>query len=295
MSKKSQYNMKHPTDDMLLAYVRQQHALWPSDIREHVALCPMCSERCAEFKVIGNTLEVWAHSSAVDPSYATVSNRVMHTLYEPKAASVERMRHIISRVRGVLPVALVLVLLCAILLTGLVGVKIAGNVANSHKLQPVQKVPQHPTATQRVPIATLEPMPTVTSVPVGPVPTTTVAPGNGGLTATPTPQSGPSIAVNTPCTTVIDVIENQLHVCGTRFTPGTTVTIDYHIGTKSKKQTVQVGDDGTFIDVLYIHSCKDVPDAVYVQSSANPPETAQIAKNITFGTCQSFGKLRKLK
>lgn len=290
--------MIHLPDDMLLAYVRrQQRELWTSKMQEHVDLCPVCRGRCAEFQMAGDVLESWAHSSSVDTRYAVVSNRVMRRLYEPRATPVERMRRGISRVRVVLPIVVVVGLLFAVLLIGL-RVNMAGNVATPPKMGPPKPpiVVQQPTATPSKPTPTLGPInPIVTSVPSGPVVTTTVVAGGSNPTATSTSQSGPSIEVNDPCTTAIDVIENKLHVCGNNFTPNTTVTIYYHIGTSSKKHTAQVGADGTFNDMLYIQSCNDVPGSVYVQNSANPSETAQIAKNITFGTCQGFGKLKKSK
>ena len=291
--------MIHLTDDILLAYVRrQQRNLWTAQMQEHLDLCPVCRGRCAEFKMTGDILEAWTHSSsAVDPLYETVPNRVMRILYEPKVASIERMRSGISRVRVVLPIAVVVVLLFAILLVGL-QVYRAGNVASPNKL-PLKHyivVRPQPTVKPSKPMPTLGPTdPTVTPTFSGPVATVTVVAGGSAPTTTSTPQSGPSIKVNSPCTTVIDVVEDQLHVCGTHFTPDTIVTIYYHIGTTSKRHTAQVRADGTFNDMLYIQSCNDVPGSVYVQDSANPPETAQIAKNITFGTCQGFGGLKKPK
>ncbi len=290
--------MIHLTDDILLAYVRrQQRNLWTAQMQEHLDVCPVCKRRCAEFRATGDILEAWIHSSAVDSLYATIPNRVMRVLYEPKAAPVERMWSGISRVRVVLPIAVVVVLLFAILLFGWKA-NMSGKVAttpNKVSLTPPIVV-QQPTPTPSTPTPTSSPIvSTVTPNSGGPVATVPVVSGGGTPTTTSTPQSGPSIEVNSHCTTVIDVVEDQFHVCGTHFTPSTTVTIYYHIGTTSKKHTAQVGTDGTFNDMLYIQSCNDVPSSVYVQNSTNPPETAQITKNITFGTCQGFGGLKEPK
>ena len=293
--------MIHLTDDILLAYVRrQQRNLWTAQMQEHLDLCPVCRGRCAEFKMTGDVLEAWIHSSsAVDPLYATIPNRVMRTLYEPKVAPIGRMRSGISRVRVVLPIAVVVVLLFAILLVGLQAYRTENAASPNPNKAPLKHyivVRPQPTAKPSKPMPTAGPTgPTVTPTFTEPVATTTAVSGAGDPTTTSTPQSGPSIEVNSPCTTVIDVVEDQLHVCGTHFTSGTTVTIYYHIGTTSKKHTAQVGADGTFNDMLYIQSCNDVPGSVYVQNSTNPSETAQIAKNITFGTCQGFGGLKKPK
>lgn len=280
---KDEGSMKHPTDDILLAYVRQQQChLWPQGIQEHVALCPICSVRCAEFRSVSNTIETWAQSPADDTAYATVSNRVMRKLYEPEPF-LSNSRPDISRSRLGMPIAVMLVVLCFVLLAGL-GINIAGNVAQSSKAQPTPKVVlPNPTAIQNKPTATpVEPI--ITPVPAGPIAT-----GVSSPTVTSTPQGGPHIETNAPCTTEIDVIQGSLHVCGTNFTPGTTVTIHYQIGTKHKKHVAQISAAGTFTDTLSIRECRDVPTAIYVQSTTNPSETAQIEKNIQFGTCQVFG------
>ncbi len=289
--------MIHLPDDMLLAYVRrQQRNLWTPSMQEHLDMCPVCKRRCTEFKMTGDVLEAWAHSSAIDPTYATVSNRVMHTLYEPNATPIEYIWSSISRLRVVLPVAVVVGLLFAILLVG-VRVNMGGNGATSpKKVPPAPHIVMQPTATQSKPTPTSSPKKQiVTPVPGDPIGTATTVPGGVNPRATLTPQNVPYIQVEAPCTTFINVIQNQLHVCGNNFTPNTTVTIYYHIGTSSKKHTAQVGSDGTFNDMLYIQSCSDVPGSVYVQNSTNPPETAKIAKNITFGTCQGFGEFKKSK
>ena len=127
--------MRHLADDMLLAYVRQQQReLWPPDLQEHLVLCPVCSRKCAEFKAIGNTLEIWTHPSTSDPRYATVSNRVMRALYEPQGAPKRHIQSDLSRVRVLLPIGVVLVLLCAVLLVGL-GVNISAKVARPNKVR----------------------------------------------------------------------------------------------------------------------------------------------------------------
>jgi hypothetical protein len=205
------------------------------------------------------------------------------------------MRSGISRVRVILPVAVMVGLLFAILLVGIqVNNAKHGAVTSSRQ---ATVVGSEVTNTPSVPTSTVGPIqPIATVIPPSHAATTTPVPGNGGPNGTsPTQQGVPSIEVVSPCTSVIDVSQNQLHVCGNNFTSGTSVTIYYHIGTTIKKHTVQVGADGTFNDVLYIQSCNDVPGSIYVQNSSNPAETAQIAKNITFGTCQGFGNLKKPK
>ncbi len=286
--------MTHLTDDMLLAYVRrQQRNLWTPQMQAHLDICRVCQGRCIEFKATGDVLEAWARSAVSEPMYAIVSNRVMRTLYEPRTTPQGRMGHGISRVRVVLPVVSVVVLLLAILFVGF-QINRASTGAPSNKVPPKLKiVVAHPTPTPIAPTPTLGPIEPI--VTVSPVVTATATSLSGSPTATATAQNVPTIKIESPCTTVIDVVQNQLHVCGKNFTPGTTVLIYYHNGTNITKHTTQVGADGTFNDMLYIQSCNDVPGSVYVQSSENPPQTAQITKNITFGTCQGFGGLKKPK
>lgn len=286
--------MRHLADDMLLAYVRQQQReLWPPDLQEHLALCPVCSRKCTEFKAIGNTLEEWTHPSTVDPRYAEVSNRVLRALYEPQGAPKGQMRPDISRGQVFLPIGVVLVLLGIVLLVGL-GVNIASNVAKSNKVRLSPTVVMHtPTVAPIKPTPTLGPIPTVTSAPV--VTATVAVPGIGGPTATPVPKSVAYIKVNTPCTTAIDILQNELRVCGHHFTPYATVTIYYQIGSQTKKHSAQVAADGTFNDMLYIQDCSHVPGSIFVQNVTNPTETALLDKDITFGTCLGFGKFKKPK
>ncbi len=266
--------MKHPTNDMLLAYVRrQQCSLWPADIQEHIASCPLCSAQCTEFKLTGSMLETWAHTSSEDLPYAIVSRRVMRTIKEPKITLAERIRHSISQIHVALPVATVVVLFVFVLLVAS-GVNIVRYVAKSQKSEQTQpKVSPHPTVATHVPIIPFTPIPTVAVSPTAPV-------------VSATPHSGPSIVINTSCTIALHIVQDELRVCGAHFTPKTTVAIYYHIGTSTKKHNVQVAANGTFTDVVYIGDCNDVPSYIYAKDAAEPSETAQITQNISFGTCQ---------
>ena len=268
--------MKHPTDDMLLAYVRrQQRDLWPVGIQEHIADCSLCSERCTEFELIGSTLETWAHASGEDPLYATVSKRVMRTISPSKITRSERVRRGISQVHVALPVAAVIVVLF-VLCIGL-GANIVVNVAKSQLSEPGQLVvsPQ-PTVASPIPI-----------VPFGPIPTVAVRPTVTEPVVTATPHNKASIVLNASCTTD-HLAQNQLRVCGKNFTPHTTVAIDYHTAIGKKTHIVQVTADGTFIDVVSIEDCKNVPGSIYAQSTTKQFEKAQITQSITIGKCQGI-------
>ncbi len=287
--------MNHLGNDMLLAYVRQQQLyLWSSEMQEHLAHCSVCQGRCAEYAQISGTIETWAHPTVRDAKYTTVATNVLRKLYEEKPSFSQHIRHGIARVRVGLPIVMVLAILFVLLFT-VANLYILGGTKTFGKPSITPTTPAHilTTPIPRQPTATPIP-PSPTAIAGGAVTVTpTVKSVVPGSTVTPTTADQPHIETNAPCTTLIDAIEKYLHVCGKNFTAGATVTIEYQIGSISEKHSTLVNADGTFIDLLYIRSCKDIPTAIYVQSSASPSEMAQIVKNIVFGTCQSFGKLRK--
>ena len=281
---------------MLLAYVRRQQLyLWSSEMQEHLAHCSVCQGRCAEYAQISSTIEMWAHPTVREPAYTTVATRVLRELHEEKPSFSQHIRHGIARVRVGLPIVVVVAILFVLLFT-VANLYIVGGTKTLGKPSITPTAPAHilTTPIPRQPTATpLPPSPTAIAGGGALTVTPTVKSVVPGSTVTPTTADKPQIETDAPCTTLIDTIEKYLHVCGKNFTAGATVTIEYQIGPFSEKHSTQVNADGTFIDSFYVRSCKDVPTAIYVQSSASPPETAQIVKNIVFGTCQSFGKIRK--
>jgi|GEM_PF-6356520 len=265
--------MKHPPDDLLLAYVRgQQRYLWPQDVAEHIAQCLVCGARCAELRGVGVTLETWAQSYSQEPIYSTVSQRVLRELYRPKPTlgllpSLSQIRVRISHVA-------LFGILCVVLLTGLTTYFAAGIARSKTPLA-------RPTHVVYVPTRILQ----------QPTPTPTLVVGiNSGVTATP---KGTPI-ITTACTTGADVSGHHLLVCGDNFTPGSWVTLYYKlVGHHSTlKHTVQVSGAGTFIDIWQMNACRDIPIDIYAESTTSPPELAQILKNITFGNCKTSGKTK---
>lgn len=293
--------MDHVTNDLLLAYVRRQQLyLWTPAMKEHLRQCPFCRSRCMEFEETGTLLEAWGRATAVDSSYRQISTRVMRTLYAPgevagapsDGTSFVRKKSGFAKVR-IVSISLLVVLVSVLLFAGL-------------RLNSMSRVTNKPTkVTATTPPQQMKtPFPTATVAPIEATPTTApisstpiVISPSGPSEPTVTAQQDPSdITVEAPCTSVIDVIQNQLHVCGKNFTPGTFVTIDYYVkGSTIKEHSTQVGAQGTFNDMLYIQACDNVPDAIYVRDTSNLQETAQITHGIAFGTCQSFGGLKKNK
>jgi len=249
--------MKHPTDDRLLAYVRQQQG--QSDMQEHVATCMTCSRRCAELRSIGHTIEDWAHGYATDAAYATVSKRVLHALHT--AQSPRHARQGSSPLRIPLSAIGVFAVLCLILLVGFTA-HITGSIASPNiTWGPLPIVPSH--------------MATVTSQ-------------QATATHSPTGTSGTALApgIATTCTQDGDVRQHHLHVCGSNFTPGSFVTISYtFLDGKVKRHNVLVGVNGTFIDILRVNSCKDIPVAIAAKSTTRASEVAQTQQYIEFGNC----------
>ncbi len=259
--------MKHPSDELLLAYVRkQQQHLWSQGLQEHIALCLMCSARCAELRTIGDTLEVWTRSYNSNPTYSTVSQRVLRELYAPSLSrqlSRDTM-HIKWRVSLVALVGI----LCVVLLTGLTTHFITSVASFKLPLPKATRVVQVPT---NIP----QQRPTVDPTAIVVV----------GTTTTGTPKKKPTIT--TACTTQLQVNERHLFICGSSFTPGVSMTIYYKMagGKSILKHTMQVDENGTFTDIWQVNTCRDVPIAIYAESTTKPPELAQIIKSISFGNC----------
>ncbi len=249
--------MKHPTDDRLLAYVRQQQG--QSDVQQHVATCMTCNRRCAELRAIGYTIENWAHGYETDAAYATVSKRVLRTLHEVQPLPRAGQGFFPLRIR--LSAIGVFAVLCLILLVGFTA-HITGSIAS--------------------PIITWGPLPVVPSH----MATVTSQQATATHSATGTSRTTLTPGIATTCTQDGDVRQHHLHLCGSNFTPGSFVLISYtFLDGKVKKHNVLVGVNGTFIDTLRVNSCKDIPIAIAAQSTTRASEVAQTKQYIEFGNC----------
>jgi len=249
--------MKHPTDDRLLAYVRQQQG--QSDVQKHVATCMTCSRRCTELKATGHMIEDWAHGFETDAAYATVSKRVLRTLHT--AQLPHRAGQGVFPLRIRLSAIGVFAVLCLILLVGFTA-HITGSIAS--------------------PIITWGPLPTVPSH----MATVTSQRATATHSVTGTSRTALVPGIETTCTQDGDVRQHHLHLCGSNFTPGSFVTISYtFLDGKVKRHNVLVGVNGTFIDTLRINSCKDIPVAIAAKSTTRASEVAQTKQYIEFGNC----------
>ncbi len=249
--------MKHPTDDILLAYVRNQQGQWQADTREHLTSCLICSRRCAELKHIGHTIEDWTHGYQKDAAYATVSKRVLRNLHTAQSARTKSS----LRPRIHLSVVMVFAALCLIVLVGFTA-QLTGSFASPFKWSSLPLLPSHMTV----------------NTPQPPTATPAITTGSAGNAITAT--------IKTNCTTDADVKEHHLHICGSNFTPGGSVVIAYTlIDGKIKKHDVQVDENGAFIDILRINSCNDIPTAIDATNTKDSRQTVHYDKYIEFGNC----------
>ena len=250
--------MKHPTDDILLAYVRNQQGQWQAETREHLTNCLICSRRCAELKHIGHTIEDWTHGYQKDAAYATVSKRVLRSLHTVQPT---RTRSFL-RPKMRLSVVMVFAALCLIVLVGLTA-QLTGSFASSFMWNQLPMLPSHMTG----------------DTPQAPTATPAIVPGNSGGVTSPT-------ILTSGCTSDTDIKEHHLHVCGSHFTPESAVVIMYTLTNgKIEKHDMQVDSDGGFTDTLKINSCSDIPTSIDAMNTKDSRQTVHYDKYIEFGNC----------
>lgn len=153
--------VKHPDEQMLLAYVQQQsYENWPGGISQHIAHCKQCRARCAEYTQAGKLLETWAHSRSFQ-GYPSITERVLQQIGQPQVAqlqhSVQATKRSERRLTSV-PLAVALLLLFCVVVIAL---------AYHYVPLPVGAGSNHvvPTATVVVPQITPPPYPSGTLPP----------------------------------------------------------------------------------------------------------------------------------
>jgi hypothetical protein len=82
---------QHPSDDLLLAYVRQQHLDNWIEVEQHSAECPSCQQKCLAYRQDGWLISAWMQEQSKQ-SYASVVNRVMQQVaLESRQSTRERL------------------------------------------------------------------------------------------------------------------------------------------------------------------------------------------------------------
>lgn len=237
--------MKHPTDDILLAYIRNQQGQWRSGTKDHLTTCIVCSRRCAELKHTGYAIEDWAHSYQNDAAYATVSNRVLRTLHTAKPARAIRPKIRVS-------VGVVLASLCLILLVGFTA-NLTGSFASPFKWNSLPSLPSHMT--------TNTPQPPTSGAATKPAIVTSCT-KDVDVKEQHLHVCGSNFTPDSVVMVVYKLADGKI-----------------------KKHDAQVAKNGTFIDTLRINSCNDIPTTIDATNTKNNGEAVHFNQYIVFGNC----------
>jgi hypothetical protein len=263
----------HFSDEELLVYLQQRKQeerdeLWYIQ-DQHVTNCQECRGRVASLKQ-SEQLMTRALRSRFYGSYEPITASVMQRIGEPRPARFSRHKGYVIALPVVIMLAtLGIFLVSAFLVNGHLS-QTAGTTGTSTHASPVAGPTQVHVVQQPTAVPTIAP----TAVP----PMSTVA---------PTPIPAASMVVSN-CTTSLDQALQHLRICGNNFIAGDKVvfTITYS-GSKAVKRVgpVQVQSDGTFVQNLTIHSCRDVPTTIFAQDVSATSELYTTLATIHYGTC----------
>lgn len=256
--------MRHPDDDVLLAYIRQQTICWSGDIQHHITLCQVCQSRCIQLRETSILIERWSDSLSAHTSYTAslLSERVLQRIQRPAPRSTPLFTwgSLLSSWRlASLPLALALLILFT------VGVMALARQLSSSYLIGTSQLPAQTLATTYV---------------------------TGKITSPPTPTSllsTESEVIGTApyirlCSNAQDVAKQQLRVCGYNFTPGSKVALILEIAGSGPKMrpTVSVNASGRMEDAFSVSSCRAVPRAIVAFNPEQRAETSQVLEDIPY-------------
>ena len=267
----------HYSDEELLAFLEQDgqgDERWRV-MKQHVSTCTPCSRQVSELEQTITLLKQAYFSNTYD-FYPSITNDVMWQTHEPKSTVVQRLSGQRSREgrkrTALLPVAAMLVGSCIFVLGLILLAPLMPTNGHHPKTQVTPIVA--PTATLHV-VQHATPKPT--SVPATTVPTESASP----------PTQGGGIAYSN-CTNGLDEANHRLRICGSGLIPGdkfALTLVDKRNNIMKRVNGVQVQADGTFSQNISIHSCKDVPWAIYIQDVSLPGEQVTTLSSISYGNC----------
>ncbi len=285
---------RHPEESSLLAYVRQQNLEDIKQLHQHIVQCSSCQRICEGYIQVSDQLQV--------------VRQMQRNLYYPEPlaetviARVEREQSCLFynpfyldsfRIPGLAPLsALFLCLFLGVLVTfasghtsllptfGLdrsenTGTKSTGVTIPSRQLTPTIEPSQQPGSNGQ----SLGVTPTA-SVVAQATPTSVVA------TATPQTQS----SIIEICHVQIDPDDpgsGRMEICGSHFQVGDRISlvVDRRGMAPQVQPPVQADDRGGFHKIIVVHSCKEVPIAIYAQDQSNRNLSSNILENVPFGNC----------
>lgn len=241
----------HFSDEELFTYSQsagQHDELWYI-MYQHIAGCSSCRTRVTELEQSEQVFKM-AVSRASDITYAPIDNAVMQRIFESKRTGAQRLFANKNVGRPlVFPMALALVILSIITLS----VFLLPRPAAQGGQRRVSLLPTVPIGVK----AHVSHVPTATPTGAAPVVTSTKA-----VTTVFVPMTLQD------CTNGLDQVKQRLRICGYNFIVGDNIVLIL-VNSNGKvirwSSSIQVQRDGTFSQVIAIHSCKDVPYTIYAQ------------------------------
>ena len=274
----------HPDESILLAFVRRQlrDDEWPG-IQQHIADCPQCRRRCAEYDQVGVFLRQWATLEYYNTNPA-LTGRVFQRINAPTSVRErwqERVKIPSLRLAAV-PVAVALVMLFSIVFFAIAyrGPSTSHGNANS-----VQHIVLTPTESVR----NIRQTPTPRAKP--PTPTATAISNNdndddnhGQSDNDHDSDNGSSSGGDGNlylCPPQGDYNAFTLRVCGSNFMPGDYIYLIFTVqGYQFRShEPIQVEQDGNFTTSFIVPNCRLVPiaiDAVDVNNNQLAPTLSNI-------------------
>ncbi len=279
----------HPDESILLAFVRRQlrDDEWPG-IQQHIASCPQCRQRCAEYDQVGAFLRQWATLEYYNTNSA-LTGRVLQRINAPTSV-LERWQErvkIPSLRLATIPVAVVLVMLFSIVLFAIAYRGPSTGHGNANSVQHIVLTPTEAVRTIRQ---------TPTPRAKTPTPTPTAISNNdndddnhGQSDNDHDNDNGPSSGGDGNlylCRGQGDHNAFALQVCGSNFTPGEHIYLIFTVqGYQFQPhEPIQVEQDGNFTTSFIVPNCRLVPTAIDAVDTNNN-QLAPTLSNIQLARC----------
>ena len=281
--------MLHPDESILLAFVRRQLGddEWPG-IQQHIANCPQCRRRCAEYDQVGAFLRQWATLEYYN-TYPALTGRVLQRINTPASRLTrwqERVK-VPSLRLAVLPVAVGLVMLFSIVLFAIAyrGPSTVHDNAVKHIVltptESILNIRQTPTPKAK------SPTPTATAISNNDNDDDNHGQSDNDHDSDNGSSSGGDGNLYL-CPSHGEHNKSTLQICGSSFTPGTQVYLIFTVqGFQFRShEPISVEQDGNFTTSFTVLSCRLIPTAIEAVD-ANNNQLAPTLSNIQLDYCSN--------
>ena len=264
-------------DSILLAYTRNQKIENPQSIRQHIAGCQSCRQKCAEYKRLNAALDVLAsvqdNLSYSEPLAYEVLDVIRGGKRHRRKKPINKFPVPSIRV-AFFPIALLVTIGTLILVTAMAAFALmhTGNrVPNGSGQSESSPRPSTTIISQQQ--STPRPKPTV------PPPV---------LSPTPIVDPTPAVPYIKLCTSSNDLAHSVMRICGYNFTARDSVELFIKMpgSSRPKSNAVVLDAQGNFQDSFIINNCK-VPQAIFAKDLNNQFSTSLLQIS-SFGNCPAM-------